>query len=79
MQLKGNNFPVILVLKGEECSGFNLVMLLVKHSAKGVSYEIPSPAEDKESKNTATTQPQPLSVTCETKPLPLCQEDVFSG
>lgn len=76
MQLKGNNFSVILILKGDKFFGFNLVMLLVKHSAKGVSYEIPSPAEDKKSTNTATTQP--LSVTCETKPLWLCQEDVFS-
>lgn len=76
MQLKGGNFPVILGLKGEKFFGFNSVMLLVKHSAQGVSYEIPSPAEDEESTNAATTQPLP--VPCETKPLRLCQEDGVS-
>jgi len=76
MQLKGDNFPVILVLKGGKFFGFKLVMLFVKHSAEGASYEIPSPAEDAESTNTSNMQP--LSVTCETKPLRLYQENVFS-
>lgn len=65
-----------LVLEEEKSFGFNFVMLLLKPSAKGVSYEIPFPFEEEESANTATTQP--LSVTCETKPLGLSQEDVLS-
>lgn len=51
-------------------------MVLLKHSAKGVSYEIPFPVEEEESANTSTIQP--LSITCETKPLWLSQENVFS-
>lgn len=56
-QLKGHNFLMVPILKGNKLLVFNLVMMPAKYSVKSANYEIPSPAEDEESTNTATMKP----------------------